>query len=718
MSLLKRLSEKFGSGRVAVFVVLGLISAFLTLILYIVKPSFLTVLDLKATDAMFKKRAASRPPENVVLVAVDEKSVNELGRWPWKRSELASLVRGLGAAKVVAFDIVFSEPADVKEDAELRDAIKETGNVVLGYFLRDDSQVVPPSAELAQIQKSKISAVRYLDSGDFSSPDKINLLSFPSVEPNIAEIGTGAVGHALFNIIQDVDGTCRVAKVAYRYKDDIFPALSVEAIRQYTGSDVILNVGPYGMIDSMNIGDKTVPLDESGGLTINFYGPGGTFTTYPAVDVIKKRIPKDVFKDKIVFIGVTEKAVYDIRVTPVDSLYPGVEVHTTLVANILESRYLVNDFRTKLLNVALMVFLPLVLSFLLYRVKHTFVSLSVFSVFALFVAGMDFYLFSSFSLILSVTYPILAISLAYLSIEAYRNLIVERKSKFYRKAFSTYVPPQLVAEIIKDPSRLKLGGQKKIITVLFSDIRGFTTFSERMPPDELVSMLNEYLTPMTEIVFKEEGTLDKYIGDAIMAIFNAPLELKDHPVRACTVALNMVRKVPELNRAWSKMGRPPIAIGVGLNTGEAVVGNMGAELRFDYTAIGDAVNLASRLEGQTKTYGVDVIASEYTYRACKDSFIFRDIDYIKVKGKAEAAGVFHLMGFKGEEDKEILAGLFKDALVNYRKGKFKTAKAAFEEILLKHPNDGPSAVYIGRCEEFMENPPPSDWDGVYVAKTK
>src|SRR3990172_5399661 len=321
---------------------------------------------------------------------------------------MASLVRRLGAAKVVVFDVVFSEPGNAKDDADLRDAIKETGNVILGYFLRDDSSVAPKAPELAQIRKSKINAIRYLDSGDFSSLDKINLVSFPSVEPNIAEIGRGAAGYALFNIIQDVDGTYRAAKLAYRYKDDIFPALSVEAVRRYTGSDVMLNVGPYGMVDSMSIGDKTVPLDENGGLTINFYGPGGTFTTYPAVDVIKKRIPKDVFKDKIVFIGVTEKAVYDIRVTPVDSLYPGVEVHPTLVANILEARYLVNDFRTRLLNLLLIVFLPLVLSFLLYRMKHTFVSLLVFSLFAFFVAGMDFYLFSSFGLILSVTYPLLA----------------------------------------------------------------------------------------------------------------------------------------------------------------------------------------------------------------------------------------------------------------------------------------------------------------------
>src|SRR3972149_17745 len=259
MSLSKRLSGKFGFGAMMVFVALGLISAFLTIVLYIASPDFLTVLDLKAADAMF------------------EKSVNELGRWPWKRSEMASLVRGLGAAKVVAFDMVFSEHTDAKDDADLRAAIKETGNVILGYFLRDDSQVVPKAPELAQIRKSKINAIRYLDSGDFSSLDRINMMSFPCVEPNIADIGAGAAGYALFNIIQDVDGTYRAAKLAYRYKDDIFPALSVEAVRRYTGSDVMLNVGPYGMVDSMNIGKKTVPLDENGGLTINFYGPGGTF---------------------------------------------------------------------------------------------------------------------------------------------------------------------------------------------------------------------------------------------------------------------------------------------------------------------------------------------------------------------------------------------------------------------------------------------------------
>jgi adenylate cyclase len=223
---------------------------------------------------------------------------------------------------------------------------------------------------------------------------------------------------------------------------------------------------------------------------------------------------------------------------------------------------------------------------------------------------------------------------------------------------------------------------------------------------------------MTEIIFKEEGTLDKYIGDAIMAIFNAPLELKDHPGRACTVALNMTGKMPQLNSIWRKRGFPNLSIGVGINTGEAVVGNMGAELRFDYTAIGDAVNLASRLEGMNKLYGTSVIASESTYTECRGGFVFRELDFVRVKGKEKPAAVYELMAPSGAKDMEELASLFGSSLLDYRKGKFETAKKGFEEAFSKFPDDGPSHLYIQRCERFIESPPAGDWDGIYISEVK
>ncbi|MEK6759743.1 MAG: adenylate/guanylate cyclase domain-containing protein [Deltaproteobacteria bacterium] len=700
-----------------VYFILAVAASLIILFAYWQRPWFLTIVNMKATDAMFAARGSVTPPDDVVVVAIDEKSVNELGRWPWPRKKIARLVDSLKEADVVAIDIVFSEDEGAEGDRVLSDAIKDAGNIVMGYFFRDDSTQDADPLALAQIKRSKIGLISTVnDEADpFSIPFPGQI--FTGIETNIPELGDGALGFGAFNAMPQDDGVYRTAHLTYGYGSQIYPALSIEALRRYLQEDIILTLAAYGM-DNLTIGDNVIPVDEDGRFSLNFYGPGGSFKTISATDMINGRVDTEVLKGRLVFVGVTEKAVYDIRPTPVDSLYPGVEIHATLAANVLYKWYLIHDARVKAFDLIVLVLLPLLLATVVSRVHSTFVSLVVFiGLFFILVAG-DFALFLFYNIKPGVVYPALSLGLSYLSIEAYRNFVVEKKSRYLKKAFSTYVSSQLVTELLRNPGSLKLGGEKREVTLLFSDIRGFTTLSEKLPPQELVRLLNEYLNPMTAIVLNEEGMLDKYIGDAIMAVFNAPVPIDDHPGKACNTALKMMAKLAELNSVWKERGYPVLDIGIGINTGEAVVGNMGAELRFDYTAIGDTVNLASRLEGLNKLYGTNIIVSENTYELIKGQFLFRELDLVKVKGKQRPIVMYELLGGAQADAGPDFISRFSDALRLFRSGRFEEAKGAFIAFLEAYPGDGPSRLYIKRSDEYISNPPPEDWDGIYVAKTK
>lgn len=684
------------------------------LVLYKAEPSFIQGIDQIAGDARFKARGKAFPGKEVVIVAIDEKSVNELGRWPWPRTTMAKLVKGLVPAKVVGLDIVFSEPETKERDSNLGNEVSKAGNVVLGYFLREDAARVPEQEAINQLGRSKIKIIKKLE-----EIESIPVAELPGINTNIPVIGKGAKGFGLFNIFPDGnDGVIRRSQLVFLYQGELYPSLALEALKSYLGGDIVINIASYG-VDSLFINDKRIPVDEAGRLRLNFYGKGGTFTTYSAVDVIKGRLPREAIEDKIVFVGATEKGIYDLRVTPIDPIYPGVEVHATVAANTLEGRFLIHDARVIALDIFLMIFLPIGLCLSLAWVHRTFISLIIFLLFLSFQTITNFYLFSSYNLVPSAVYPLISLFLAYLLAEAYRNLVVESKGRYLKKAFGTYVSPALVSEILKDPDRLKLGGEKREITILFSDIRGFTSLSEKLSPEELVALLNEYLSPMTRIVLEEKGTLDKYIGDAIMVICNAPLDLPEHPQKGCSIALRWMKELEKLNGDWKEKGYPSIGIGVGINTGDAVVGNMGADIRFDYTAIGDNVNLASRLEGMNKIYGTHIIASESTQRLTVNNFLFRELDLVRVKGKEKPVAIYELMDFlPGDTAKKELANYFSEALSLYKSRRFEDAKAKLDAILNKFPEDGPSVLYAQRCADYLKLPPLSDWDGVYVAKTK
>jgi adenylate cyclase len=301
----------------------------------------------------------------------------------------------------------------------------------------------------------------------------------------------------------------------------------------------------------------------------------------------------------------------------------------------------------------------------------------------------------------------------------YKYFTEERSKKELRQTFSKYVSPQIVEEVLKDPKNLELGGRKEHVTVFFSDVRGFTTISEKLDPRALSDLLNSYLTPMTDLVFKNKGTLDKYMGDAIMAFFGAPISMKDHAKWAARCALQHLEKLEELRAEYRKQGLPDIDIGIGLNTGEASVGNMGSQTVRNYTVMGDTVNLASRLEGINKTYGTRIIVSEFTYAEIKDTFFCREVDWVRVKGKNQPVKIFELV-CEGQPEAQRAAGLkhFQAAYELYHAMKFQEAIAEFEKAVAANPSDETAKIYIERCQEYIAEPPHADWDGVYVMKTK
>jgi len=691
--------------RRTVFLVIALLSILAGLILYRNLFPFIQQVDLRLKDARLALRGDIRPTAPVSVVAIDNRSIKELGRWPWSRELTARLISAIArqGAKVAALDMVFSEPQGEAPDRALGASVAAAGNVVMGYFFRSEPQ--PDDAvALEQLAQSRVSFLRIAP-----HVESVPLPSYEQVDTNIARLGKGAAGFGYFNPLPDADGLYRAMPLLMLFRGDVYPSLALSAVSHYRGEALQVDIEQFG-VSGVRLGNLVIPVGEQGKLPLFYYGAGGAIPTVSAVDVINGRLPGGALKGRLVFVGVTETAVADLRAAPLDPNYPGVELHATFAANALEQKFLTRDSRTLGIEMTAMALLPLLLALLLASVPGALWGLAGLLLLTAGYLGVNFHLFTVQRFDLSIIYPLAPLVFTYLGGESYRNLVVERKGRHLRKAFSTYLSPDLVATIAKNPDSLKLGGEKRNISVLFSDIRGFTTLSEGLTPEELVSLLNRYLSPMTSIVMEERGTLDKFIGDAVMAFFNAPLEVPDHAAKACQSALRMLHELKKLNVLLKADGLPEITIGIGIHTGEAVVGNMGADIRFDYTAIGDSVNLASRLEGLTKQYGVSIIVSEETCRQAGKGFSSREIDLVQVKGKTKPVAVYELMMETG-----MIAETFAGGLKLYRERDFAGALGIFEQL---QDSDSVSRLYVTRCREFLAEPPGVEWDGMYVAQTK
>ena len=606
-------------------------------------------------------------------------------------------------------------------DAALAKAIKRAKNVTLGYFfLKSSKEAEHLSEKEIEAAAQNIENSRYQMIQGETSPDEsalYNVTAYSAVT-NLKLLSNAAENSGFFNAFPDTDGTIRWSPLVMRFQDNYYLPLSMSLLVQYLDWPMVtLNMAKFG-IEGIKIGDINIPTDETGRMLVNYYGPGRTFSHYSISDIIKGKLSPDTFKDKIVIVGATAIGIYDLRVTPYSSVYPGVEIHATAIDNILHSNFLHRSSGTQLLDVCAIVFFGLLIGIVVPRVKAVqgmILSLVVLIAFVL----INTFIFSRYNLWLNIIYPALTMIVIYLCITVYRYITEEREKKKIRGAFQYYLTASVINEMLKDPSKLKLGGDKKDLTVLFSDIRGFTTISEKLTPEDLVHLLNEYLTEMTNLVFKYDGLLDKYMGDAIMAVFGAPLDQPDHAVRACRTALGMMEELRKLQKKWADEGRPVLDIGIGINSGDMVVGNMGSDMRFDYTVMGDMVNLGSRLEGINKEYGTNIVISEYTYAVIKDVFFCRELDSVRVKGKKLPVKIYELLGEKKDAEKwEKAVSLFEEGLSKYKQALWDEAIAAFRKVLEVKKDDAPAKLYISRCEKLKKNPPEGPWDGVFTMTRK
>ena len=597
--------------------------------------------------------------ENIVILAIDDQSIQQLGRWPWNRTVYANVLDHLHFAKAVGIDVVFSEQSTNEADQAFADSINRSKNVVLAV----------EHTEFAQINGI--------------TPTQ-TLLPISELRQNALALGT-------INLITDPDG---VVRSAHNNVNSQYPLFAESIAKSVTN----------------------VNAPRQNRLYINMAGPKQTYKTIPVIDVISGKVPDSAFENKIVLIGATAPDLHDDHFAPMSggAKIPGVEIQANLVQTILSRQHITPQNNSTTL--AAIIITGLIMMLALTRLNAWLAAfigtLMILIHFVIAIKRFDA------GIISDMVYTPLSIITTYSATLVTLYLHESKQKKYIHDAFSKYVAPEVVSQLMKNPEKLKLGGDRREITIFFSDIRGFTSFSEQLTPEKLVQLLNEYLTAMTDIIMDHGGVVDKYIGDAIMAFWGAPIEQPDHATRAAKATVAMQDKLKKLQKKWEKERYPVVEIGAGINTGPAVIGNMGSLNRFNYTCMGDTINLGSRLEGITKEYGVKTLIAESTRKQLDDSFVTRELDLVRVKGKKEPIRIFELVGMKDkltDKQKHTLKH-FEAGLVNYRAKEFKKAIADFAKAV--HEGDKTSTIYIERCEHFIKEHPGKDWDCVWVMKTK
>lgn len=690
-------------------------AAALSLFVYWLHPPLFERLDIRGRDLVFQVRASLPPPGEVVIVAVDEKSVKQYGRWPWPRAIQARLIERIKemGAKVVALDIVYPSLQSPEQDGALVNALDAPGTpVVGGYFFRSEQTIETPAAAIKRFMANRISLV-------LEKPGALHdsVAAYPFLEGNHSLIAPHFDEVGFFNSIPDHDGLVRAAPMVLRFRGGYYPSLPLQALALAFNEPVALEISAAG-VAGVRLGSRSLPVNELGRMALNFYNGEQRIRRFSAADVLSGALAEDALRGRLVFVGITEVGIADVRPTPTDHSFPGIAIHATVAANVIQGYHLYHNGWTVFLEVILMALLPLAMLWLMSFFDRPLYMVSIFALTIGLVWVIFYRAVTGYGMLISFFYPAIALSLSYSTFELYEILITKRKSRYLRRAFSSYVSPALVGRLINDPDALAINGERRNVTILFSDIRGFTSISEAMEPEQLVQLLNRFLGPMTEVLMREHGTLDKYIGDAIMAIYNAPLEVADHPVRSAVTAIKMQRLLYWLNRSFADEFGKTLKIGIGLNTGDAVIGNMGSARRFNYTAMGDTVNLASRLESRTKYYGVDIIAAKSTIDHLGPEFIVRRLDRIRVKGKNLPVDIFQLFVHGRDARTRKMTANFHAGLDHYLAGRFAEALAIFTAIQEEMPADRPTSIYVERSRYHLEHPPAGEWDGVFTATDK
>ena len=711
-----------------------------------------SVIDAFIYDARLRLTMPGGVDDRIVILDIDEKSLEEGGRWPWGRDKLATLLDRLFdhyKISVLGFDVVFAEPdessglgsleklakKELKDDPSFQNSLKSLRdtldydrrfaesmakrNVVLGYYFTNLS-----TARAAGALPEPV-----LPSGTFKGRN-LALTSWNGYGGNLPEYQKNAASAGHFVPLVDFDGVSRRVPMVVEYQGAYYEALSLAMVRLLLGkpqltpgyaAESTFSSRDYAGLEWLDLptqrGTVRIPVDESAAALIPYKGGQGSYKYLSIADALHGRLPVEALQGKIVIVGTTTPGLMDLRATPVASTYPGVEIHANLVAGMLDNKIKHKPPYMLGAEVLQVGFFALLLSLLLplcSPLRATALACGTLVV----AAGMNFALWQG-GILMPLASTVLMVVTIYALSMSWGYFVESRSKRQFTELFGQYVPPELVDEMARDPERYSMEGRNEELTVLFSDVRSFTTLSEGLDPKELAQLMNEYLGAMTAVIRDNRGTLDKYIGDAIMAFWGAPVADPEHARHAVVTALAMQKAVRALDEPFQKRGWKPLHIGVGINTGTMTVGDMGSPVRKAYTVMGDAVNLGSRLEGITKQYGVGVIAGEQTRAQAKD-FTFRELDRVRVKGKDEPVGIYEPLGLTAELDKSTLDELkqWHQALRLYRAQDWDQADVQLYNLLRQSPDCYLYQLYAKRIAHCRQNPPGEGWDGVTTFETK
>ena len=713
---------------------------------------WLTSLENKIYDVRLNLTKPNTLDPRVVIIDIDEKSLKTIGRWPWNRKVMANLMDILFDhyyIQVLGFDILFAEPDEssglntlsdmangvLKDNQAYIDTLEQLKtelnydqlfadslvdrDIVLGYFFRNQANVDAEKLNTGMLPNPTQTVAPFLDA-------KNQLIDPTGYGANLSLFQSAAITGGFIDIPTiDADGIARTVPLVQHYEGEVYQSFALGITRAVLGFPPIEPVyedeagnSTGNILQAIKIDDFRVPVTDQGIAYIPYRGNYPSYTYVSISDIMDKKVSEDILDGAIVLMGTTATGLLDMRATPVQNVYPGVEIHANVVSGILDSSIKLKPFDVQGVNFITHLIIGGLMIIALARLKLIY---SVVLTLALILAmlGINYYSWQEMNVITPVVSPVLMILVLFVLHIAYGYFIEDNNKRKLNKLFGQYVPPELVDEMNKTSKAISLKGETREMTVLFSDIRGFTSLSEKLDPEQLTTLMNEYLTVMTRIIHQNRGTVDKYIGDAIMAFWGAPLTDEEHAKHAMDAATAMQAALPEINESFKKQGFPAINIGVGLNTGKMNVGNMGSEFRMAYTVLGDAVNLAARLESITKQYGLQLIVSESTKDQAPD-WIYQEIDLVRVVGKKVPISIFQPMARNSEinekQQKEMY--LFKLAVKLYRQQKWAEAKKIIMELI--ELTSGPLLyqLYLGRIVENQNNPPKENWDGVFEAKSK
>ncbi|MGI8422896.1 MAG: CHASE2 domain-containing protein [Chloroflexota bacterium] len=692
-------------------------------------PEIQSLQNLFNDATLFKIRTGDQA-QKVSLAHIDEKSVSafrtQYGRpFSWPRTIHAQVLRNLAdaGARVVAYDMLFDAPGCRAADGPVCQEDNDFAAAV------DYAKSTRPGAAGG-------TAVIFAIAGESPAPlGPGDPITFQELIPPLQSLASRATALAHIHPFPDGDGTVRKMPLLANIKGQEYPAVALQAAASYLRRPKAAEQKDRGVI---TFGGRPIPVDDNWRGVINYQGPPSHVPGRPGpvpvvsyVDVFNNQFDKSAVKDKIVFVGLTAIGFADDWQAPTSSpeigKMSGVEVHAQTAEMIIRGAYM--QVQSDATTILLVLVLTLVPGLILARFQPFFAGGLTLALLLAYVVGMAIYSGQSVGqmergttfTLLNGVYPAVGMFITLVVVMLYRIVFEQAEQRATKGVMGKYLSPAVMHEVLKDPDGLKLGGEKREMSVLFSDIRGFTSVSEKMGPQELVHFLNEYLTEMTDLVFEHQGVLDKYMGDAIMAFWGAPTNQPDHAEQACRTGFHMMRRLRELQPLWSERGLPPLNIGVGVNTGFMTAGNVGSKMRFDYTVMGDSVNLGSRLEGVNKEYGTNIIISNGTYQQVKEKFSARFLDLIAVKGKLEPTPIYELIApleSTAAQPKPGFLEAWDIAMEHYKAQRFDDARAAFQRVLEVSPEDGPALMYVERCAEMAAAPPGETWNGVFVMTHK